>query len=276
VILELTKEAFRDFYKADYLSLDKKYNLVQQLASSYVLGNCCSDAIGEALGLNLYLRGRAIANGELPTHVVAKLYPIFRQLLKIGKQYHSRTLQGYAYVLLCTGYYLAGGYSDSSRKQKCYGTSIKFASTAIDILPEDDHESLFALRSMVASAAYIRDQETISYVSRRAMEIIPKQPDGNYINALHLSMTISKGLAALSASNPFTVQEFTSNHFKRTLANTGVYEVSAIKEEIDTLLLLNTNDTNYIHSRIKEGRSLASDYGFSRQKRYFNKLLRAA
>jgi len=274
LIKELTKNAFETFYQGDYDALDKKYELIQQLAGFYLLSNQDEKMIGEALGLNLYLKGRTIANGELPSRVVDKVYPIFNQLIKMSQTSHSKLLYGYAHVLLCTAYYLAGGYSNSSAKHRFYSISIKLAKKAVDSLPEDDHESFFALRSMVASACYIHDQATILYVAKRAEEAIPKQPKENYINTLHLSITLSKGLAATNASNPFSIQEFVTNHFKRSLANTGVYEVSAIKEEVDTLLLLKTQDNGYIQRRSKEGLDLANEYNFSRQKKYFNRLLR--
>jgi hypothetical protein len=274
LVKDLTKNAFELFYQGNYGALEKKYELIHQLAASYLLGNSGDQAIGEALGLNLYLRGRTIANGELPSRVIDKIYPIFSQLIKMSRTSHSRLLHGYAYVLLCTAYYLAGGYSNSSAKYRFYSTSIKLAKKAVDNLPEDDHEALFALRSMAASAYYIHDQATVLYVAKKVKEVIPKQPKENYINALHLSITLSKGLAATNTSNPFLIQEFATNHFKRSLSHTGVYEVSAIKEEIDTLLLLGTQDNSYIQRRLKEGLELASEYNFSRQKKYFNKLLR--
>jgi hypothetical protein len=274
LIKELTKNAFETFYRGDYDTLDRRYELIQQLADFYLLSNRDEKMIGEAVGLNLYLKGRTIANGELPSRAIDKVHPIFNQLVKMGQTSHSKLLHGYAHVLLCTAYYLAGGYSDSSIKHRFYSTSIKLAKEAVDNLPENDHESFFALRSMVASASYIHDQATILYVAKRVEEVIPRQPKENYINTLHLSMTLSKGLAATNASNPFSIQEFAVNHFNRSLANTGVYEVSAIKEEVDTLLLLKTQDNGYIRRRLKEGLALANEYNFSRQKKYFNKLLR--
>lgn len=50
--------------------------------------------------------------------------------------------------------------------------------------------------------------------------------------------------------------------------------LSVIKEEVDTLLLLKTRDNSYVQRRSKEGLELANEYGFRRQKKYFNKLLR--
>lgn len=275
VIVELTKGSFDTFYQGNYDELEKKYDFVQQLVDAYSShsGNN-TRAASEAIGLNMYLKGRAIANGELPSRVIGRIYPIFNKLLKLSKATNSRLLHGYAYVLLCTAYYLAGGYSESSRKQRFYSTSIKLAKEAVSTLPPTDHEALFALRSMAASACYIHDQETMLYVLKTSRSIFPKQPKENYINTLLLSMTLSKGMAAFNMQRPFEIQEFALNHFKRSLSNTGVYEVSAIKEEVETLLILGTEDKYYIHEKLKEGLGLTGEYNFSRQKKYFNKLLR--
>ncbi len=274
LIKSLTINAFEMFYQGNYDALEKKYDFIQQLASSYSTSNGDSGIINESLGLILYIKGRTIANGELSSHVISRIYPIFNQLIKISQISCSKVLYGYAYVLMSTAYYLAGGYSDSFSKHKFYSTSIKLAKKAVDNLPEDDHESIFALRSMAASAYYIHDQETIFFVLKKAKMIIPKQPKKNYINTLHLSMTLSKGLAASKVTDPFSIQESASNHFKRTLLNTGVYEISGIKEEVDTLLLLNTQEKSYMQNRLKTGLNLATEYNFPRQKKYFKKLLR--
>lgn len=174
LILELTKNAFETFYQGDYDALDRKYELVQQLTDPFLLSSSDNKLVGEALGLSLYLRGRTIANGELSSRVIGKIYPIFKQLVKMSQAYHSKLLYSYAHILLCTAYYLAGGYSNSSVKYRFYSASIRSARKAIENLPDDNHESIFALRSMTASACYIQDQETIFYIAKKAREVISR------------------------------------------------------------------------------------------------------
>lgn len=273
VIIEMTKGVFDAYYKGDYVSLEEKYNLIEQLVGLYSLSDKDSLVVSKALGCNLYLRGRVIANGELSSSVIKKIHPIAKQLTSLSRINHSTLLHGYAYILMSNAYYIAGGYSSSLAKHRFYKTSIKLAKKAMDSLPADDHESLFALRLMAASACYTQDSETVLYVVNRVREEIPKQPIENYINALHLNITLSKGLAATKISNPSLSQKFAANHFNRSLSGTGVYEISAIKEEVDTLLLLKTQDNSYIRRRLKEGLDLANEHNFSRQKKYFKGLL---
>jgi hypothetical protein len=272
-IQDLTSNAFDTFYQGNYDALNKKYELVAQLANAYALSNDNNRIVSEALGFNLYLKGRTIANGELPSRVIGKVYPIFQRLLRMSRHSHSRLLYGYAHVLLRAAYYNAGGYSEAIWKHRFYKTSIRLAKKAIDNLPEDNHESIFALRSMAASASYIHDHEVLSYALKRAKRIIPRQPRGNYINTLHLSITLSKSMAAANMSDPFSIREFAASYFDKSLVDTGVYEISGIKEEVDTLLLLRTGEVGYIRSRLKVGLGLASMYKFPRQKKYFSKLL---
>jgi hypothetical protein len=273
LIEELTTNAFDLFYQGNYDALEKRYDLVQQLSGAYLLGNH-SKKIDELLGLNLYIKGRTMANGALPGQVTGKVLPVFNQLLAISKISQSTMLYGYAHVLLSNTYYLAGGYSEATTKHKFYVSSIKLAKIAIDSLPEDDNERLFALRLIAASAGYIHDQDTLLYILKKTKQTIPRQPRGNYINALHLSMSLSKSLVTSHMADPFFIREYATNHFKRNLSNTGVYEVSGIKEEIEALLHLKTQEKTYIRDKIQQGMHLANEYNFSRQKKYFNKLLR--
>lgn len=275
IISELTANAFHMFYQGSYSALDKKSELVQHLSSMLALSHTTTPVIYESVGLNLYLKGRSLANGALPSQVIGSIYPLYSQLIKLSRQINSQRLYGYAHILLCNGYYLAGGYSNAAAKHKSYSHSIRHGKIALTYLAEDDHESLFALRCMASSASYINDQATTAHVVKRAKQVIPRQPKDNFINSLHLSMSLSRCLAITGAANPFATQELASKYFRRSLANTGVYEVSGIKEEVDTLLLLRTQDTNYIQTKIKEGLNLAQQYNFRRQKKYFNKLLRS-
>jgi hypothetical protein len=269
---ELTRGAFDMFYQGNYDEVLEKSELVQQLTNTYIGRD--AKATNEVLGLNLYLKGRILANGELPTRVMGRLHPIFNELVRIRQTSDGGLLHGYTYILQSNAYYLAGGYSNAATKRKLYNSSISLAKKAVDTLPEDDRESLFALRLMAASAYYIDDQDTIRFLLKKAKDIILRQPKSNYVNALHLSMTLSKCMVASNMSNPFVMSELATNYFKRTLSGTGVYEVSSKKEEIDTLLLLRV-DKRYIAGQLKEALQLADEHGLLRQKNYFNKLLRA-
>lgn len=267
----LTNNAFEMFYTCDYDAIDRQYELVSQLAE--VNAGDHSSRVNELVGLNMYLKGRVIANGELPSRVVSRVTPIVNQLLSMSRINESARLYGYAHVLLSTAYYSAGGYSNQSSKHKFYKASMEAARRAVSSLPDDDHEALFALRSFAASASYIHDQSAVRFALHRAKEILPKQPRRNYINALHLSITLTKSVAASNISDPFSIREYAANHFQKDLTDTGVYEISAIKEEIDTLRILKTQDTGYIQQKLKEGLTLAVEYNFLRQKKYFDKLL---
>jgi hypothetical protein len=193
----------------------------------------------------------------------------------MGQMYRSNLLTSYAYALLGDAYYGAGGYSDSPKKRTFYIQSIKFAQKAVDALPDDDREGLTALRTVVASAHYLREEQIILNVMKKARAIILKQPIDNYVNVLHLSLTLGKACAVSRLADPFLIQDFASNYFQRNLANNGLHEISGIKEEADTLLFLKTQDKAYIESRLKRGISLAADYKYLRHKKYLNKLLRA-
>lgn len=271
LISELSRDAFDLFYQGHYGVLEHRYELIEQLME----GGEATLEPDSTTGLNLYLQGRIIANGELPNRVIPRLYPIYQRLVTLSRNLGNQLLYGYAQILLCNAFYLAGGYSEAANKQRYYLKAIMLAKKGIDNLPDDDNESLFALRSLTASACYIHDIDALDYAVRRTKRVLPQQPEENYINALLVSATIGRGAALLQDADPFAEQEESSARFQRSLTNTGVYEISAIKEEVEALLLLKTNDTGYVRERLKAGLTLAAAYKFPRQKKYFNQLLQS-
>ncbi|HET9174459.1 MAG TPA: hypothetical protein VFN56_04220 [Candidatus Saccharimonadales bacterium] len=272
---ELGKDTFTLFYGSQYESLAYRHQLIVQLSEIYFLKQMNDRESIEAFGFSLYMHGRVIANGELSSKVLDKIRPIYQELIRLSRLSSSSILYGYAHVLLCTAYYLAGGYSDAQTKKRFYAKSINLARVAMHTLPVTDNERLFALRSMAASAAYLSDHNLIQHVLKIAKHDIIAQPRENYINGLHLSITLTKSLVVSGHKKPYSIQEFTTNYFNQALVNTGVYEVSGIKEEVDTLRLLGCTDTSYIRRQTERGLHLASQYDLSRQKKYFSSLLSA-
>jgi hypothetical protein len=120
----------------------------------------------------------------------------------------------------------------------------------------------------------MHDEQIVLDVKKQARIILPKQPQNNYVNGIHLAITLDKALAAIHTGDPFSTQELSIRYFQRDLARTGLHEISGIREEVNTLLLLKTQDKAYIESRLKTGIDLAATYKFSRHKRHLSQLLR--
>jgi hypothetical protein len=272
VVYELTNDAFVMFYHGEYEALNEKAEIIKELAN-ILRGDSETE---EALGRNMYLKGRMILIDILPSLSVPCVRPIAQQLLKMSRNSHSQLLRGYSHALLSDAYYAAGGYSDSSVKYELYRTSIKHAKMASNNLPNNDRECLSALRSMAASACYIHDSDTVMYVLERVRHILPLQPEDNYASILHLCATLSKALVASSSQipDPFSIQILAERYFPRSLTHTGIYEISTIKENVETLLLLKSQDKGYLERQIKQGIDLTTKYDFPRHERHFSKLLR--
>jgi hypothetical protein len=270
---ELASDSFGLFYSGQYETLGQRYHLLQRLTLINSSDRGLDQPTAEALGTSLYFYGRAISSSELPSRVVAKVTPIYRQLDSMSREYHSSLLYGYACSLLCDAYYGAGGYSDASAKRKYYALSIKYAKKAIDVLSEDNHEALFALRTMAASGYYMRDHEAVEFVVQQVKRTLPQQAPGNYVNGIHLGMTVSKCLAASGSRNPFLVQDMVDRHFSQNLAGTGAYEISGIKEDLETMALLKSSDEDYMRDQAQEGLRLANQYQLTRHSRYFKRLI---
>jgi hypothetical protein len=90
-----------------------------------------SGSLSELAGLNLYIKGRIIANGAPSSCVLKRLLPIFQEITQLNKKVCSPMLYGYSHILLSTAYYLAGGYLDASAKHRFYKHSIRVAEKAM-------------------------------------------------------------------------------------------------------------------------------------------------
>lgn len=274
IMNDIIRDSFDMFYGARYDALQERFELIQRFADMYVVKND-HKTMNEILGPSLYLKGRTILCASWAHQAIKGIYPTFRRLLTMSYESNSSLLYGYAYALLGDAYYGAGGYSDALEKRKFYRSSIRFAQKAISSLPDDDREGLYAMRSMVASAHYAHDEQTVVATMKRAKAIIPVQPPNNYVSVLHLSLTIDKALAALRRHNSLLTQDFTAGYFRQPdLKYAGLHEISGIREEVNTLLLLKIKDKDYIKDRLETAIELATHYGASRQKRYLNKMLR--
>lgn len=274
ILQKITAQSTYLFYQGQFEELEENYDLVKQLFNSPSAKKIDPHERSATLGYQIYLAGRVNTHGTVPSHVLEKARPFFNSLVEMSKTQQDERLLGLAYVILSDAHYLAGGYSSSDAKRRSYRTSIQSAKRALEILPDNDPESLFALRAMTASATYLRDEEVIRYVLKRITHVIPTQTSSGRINALHLTATLCKGLASIGDLDPFAAKNFVSNYFKGDLTGAGIYEVSHIKEEVDTLILLRVSDKDYVRSRINEGISLATAYNLPRQRKYFKKLLR--
>lgn len=168
IIEELTQSAFDMFHQGNYDSLEKRFALVRQLANMYLSDVDRNVAIGESVGLHVYLRGRALAQNS--SRAVTETEPMYTELLTMSETYSSTKLRGYAAVLMSAAHCAAGDRAAEDAKRSHYQTSIQFAKEAVDVLPAGDHERTFALRSMTASAYYLEDSEIIQYVLKQPVQ----------------------------------------------------------------------------------------------------------
>ncbi|MGI0134876.1 MAG: hypothetical protein ACREBW_07970 [Candidatus Micrarchaeaceae archaeon] len=168
VIEELTQSAFDMFHQGNYELLEKRFALVRQLANMYLSDTDRSLVIGESVGLHLYLRGRSLV--QTSRRVLAEVEPVYAQLLAMGETYGSAKLRGYAAVLMSAAHCAVGDRAAEDAKRRHYQAFIRFAKKAMDMLPNGDHERIFAFRSLTASAYYLGDTKVIQDVSARSLD----------------------------------------------------------------------------------------------------------
>lgn len=271
VIKHLLDSSFKMLYEGNTKELEKKSNLTATFIDTLQNSDKKSgkQELDELIALNLYLKGRVIDWLGLPQRVIKEVPVISNKLLQIAALHKNKAIYGYAHVLLANAYYLAAGYSYSKNKFTFYLNAIKHGRIAIENLPDDDNEKLIALRTIAVSAIHLKDQETLMYVFKKAKEILYLQPHQNRLNALLLCATLGKGLALFHISDPFSLKESAILYFKNDLTNAGVYEASDIKEDIDALIFLETQDKAHILGKIQKGIAIADKHNFVRHKQFF-------
>jgi len=274
LIENLVKDGFRTLSEGKTKNLETKCNLLDTVI--HLTNNKIAfqnDKMSESIALNLYLKGRVVEGLGLPEDIIRNTLPISKKLFEIARTTKNKAIYAYGLILLSNAYYLTGGYSSSTDKHKFYQSSISLGRKAMENLDDTNNEKLFGLRVMSASASYIKDESTTMQIYATTNQILTKQPLENRVNALHLCGTLSKGLAVCNKKNPFFLKEKAIEYFNSDLTNTGIYEISSIKVEIDTLIALKSGENKYMTNRIKRGMEIAEQDGFIRHKNYFNTLL---
>lgn len=270
----LVESSFQTLSEGNLDQLINKCDITQTFIDSIQVKseNSYKKRFVELYAATLYLKGRVTECLSLPQTVVKQTLEISNQLIKMGEANKNITIKAYGYILLANAYYLAGGYSYSNSKYRFYQKAISIGMKILNELDDDNNEKLYILRVVAASSIYTKDKETMTHIVNKTKNIIPMQPLSNKAGAIHLCTTLTKGLAYFNDSDPFSIKESAIKYFHDDLTNKGIYEVSSIKEEIDTLLALKTKESNYIKDRLKRGISIADKNNYIRHTAYFNKI----
>lgn len=218
----------------------------------------------QLLGKSLYLKGRAVGSVETPDKAVKKTMPIANELFCLAKESESTEYNAYAHILLANAYYVAGGYSSYEGKRKLYEQSIKFAKKAVLQLSDQNHEKLFAIRTIASSATYMDDKQTFLSIKDTAEDLLTVIPQQNFVNGIHLYNTLAKGAATFALSKPLSTKNKALDYFDKTLEGTHIYEVSDIRNDLEIFSILKTTDVGYIKERVNKALYIAKEEGYIR------------
>ncbi len=192
-ILSLADQSVKLFYAGEYETVRSNYESIEQLVTMSQKNINFDIELTEAIGLGLYMYSRASYSNELPSLILNKVKPVFSQLIRMSNDAQSLLLFGYAHSLLADAYYGAGGYSNASAKSQYHALAIRHAKKAIDVLPADHHERLFAFRTMVASANYAGENDIAEAINSMQYNYHPTAttgenitPSGKWGNSWHV------------------------------------------------------------------------------------------
>lgn len=223
-------------------------------------------------GTALYAKGRAIGSMATADDATESALPLVQTLHSLGEAHHLERLVALSHILLADAYYVVGGYSSLAQQASYFQGAIKEASRALPLMEDTDTEKLFAIRTIVSSGIYLQNADITRLFGREAARLLPRQPQHNFVNALHLAGTVTKASAFTHDDRPFAVRDLAKEHFSGTLQSNGIYELSDLKTHLETLAILGSTDRTYTHKKIKKGLSLARRGSFRRHHRYFEQL----
>lgn len=223
-------------------------------------------------GTALYAKGRAIGSMATADNAAEIALPIAFTLRSLGEKHHLQRLTALSHVLLADAYYVAGGYSSQAGQATHFRRAIKHAVYSLPLLQNSDSEKLFAIRTIISASIYLHDTDNLQFFDRISTRLLPQQPEENYVNGLHLVSTVTKARSFIHHTNPFALQDAAVAHFQQTLKGTGIYELSVLKSNLETLQLLGAADHAYVSQQIRKGLSLAKKDSYERHRRYFENL----
>jgi hypothetical protein len=227
------------------------------------------DKLSSFLAKCLYLKGRAIGSISTPSQVIKKILPVTESIEELGK---DRDILAYVNTLLSNAYYVVGNYSNALKSDYFYRESASYAKKSIEFFNDGNKEKLFSIRTLVASAGYLRDRSMFEYARKEAEETLKVTSEDNFVNALHLYGTLAKTMALLGYKNPMKIKEIPRNFFNKTLIDKGIYEVSDIRNELELYSILNIKDESYVKLLSKRGLKMASKYKYFRHSRSIRRI----
>ena len=273
---DLVGEAFLILYEGRSVTLKHLIRLISINLSNLAvtsLSEAQSDKLQELTGLQNYLQGRIIACVGLPQTTISEMTKISAILFSLGKK-NSR-FSAYGNILLSDAYYIAGSYSNDKKRRKFYTSSLGYAKKAWDILTFEDPYKLLAMRNIAANAIYLENKLDFLYIKNLAEKVIEQLPSTlpNTVYALQLCGTLDRGSAYFKMFDHFTMSEKGKEHFSTTLQGYGSFEVSNIREQVETLSILERNEKKDITALATKGFILAEQDNLIRYKDYFTKIL---
>ncbi|MBI2051494.1 hypothetical protein HYT33_01900 [Candidatus Roizmanbacteria bacterium] len=231
----------------------------------------------DQLGMALVLKGNALGGVWLPQTVVNEVMGIVRRLFEISKQIKNPRYEASGNILLAYAYYVSGNYSSSSRFKSLYLHSINRAKRAYQVLPDNNAEKLFALRTLATSTIYLRDKEDFLRIKKTALDHLPKIPaDTYFLNGINLYNAIAEGAAIFQTSDPFKIKEMAFNHFKVTLEGRRIHEVSETRSDLEMSLALKTKDKSDLKVRVEKALQIAKEENYVRHYKNIKKLAQRA
>lgn len=267
-------QATKSFYKGDSQQVIDQDPLIQSLYEKIApekLSKSQLKRLLEQYGYFLFLKERSVAGTATAQLGVHSIISTATMLTDLSKRYEVKNLYSYAHMLFADVYYMYGAYSRNQQAEN-FKKAITHSHRAFSLLEDVHMEKISALRLMIASACYIRDEETIRYVEKEAQALLPLQSSENITNVIHLSKTITKGKVLAGDSHSFGFEENVFARFgKKAYEETAAYfELSNIKTRLETLTLLGLSDKNILQPLIQRGLDLA-EQKYPRHKAFFKK-----
>ena len=281
VFKQLTAKTYSLLYRGRCDETEEMSTFIFQSLKDVLKTNISNIAINELTKVQqdaLYLKTRASV-GVVQAQEALRLWkPLSQQLFEISNN-HSRKYLAFEEMSRASAYYVSGNYSYSNKAHVFHKLAILYAKKAINHFSESHPDILFAYRTAIASAIFLKDQHLFESLSndKKLERIILSLKKDYSVMAIHVYHTIARGKAVFHLPSVYATYDKAEKYFGDNVQGKGIHELADIRNELEILSVLKIKDKNYIEMIGNRGFILAGEFNSRRHtiniKKLLNKLL---
>ncbi len=226
----------------------------------------------EQLSTIVYIKGKGEIATSSSSIVLKRISLIVRKLrgilLATKNSLHEIRINN----LLTHGYYIAGGYINSSEKDGLYKKAVSAGYKAFKELPYSDIDKLLTMRVIAVSTIYLRDRQNFSKIKEEMSRVMNRFPAESYFYGTYLYNAIVRGMLIFKFPESLKIEGLAKKHFHKSIVGSHLNELSDIRHELETYLAIKMENKYNIAIKIDRGLQIAGEENYPRHQKSIEKL----